>query len=156
MKKFTYSCLITVALFFAGEARIAAQGPLPEGMSATHAAIAGAPYRFLSIQPLEVEEGRAMVKNYKSKDPRKDAGGFASLDPQDMTFLANQTGVTRIFMVQAAYLTTAPDAKKRGRPVTLIVVERNMGARQFDYYESLNLCPPPEGTCDLEKIAQHP
>jgi hypothetical protein len=96
-----------------------------------------------------------MVKNYTKKDLKKDKGGFATLDPQDLLFLLGQTGVNRVFVVQAAYLATNADVTKRGRPVSLIVVERNMGARQFDYYESLNICPPPEGECDLESFVSN-
>jgi len=109
-------------------------------------------YQFSSIKPLDREEAREMVKHYGRKDPKKDKGGFAALDPQDANWLASQTGVVKIFFVQAAYLPSNADDEKRGRPVTLIVVERAAGARQFDYYESLNICPPPEGSCELEAL----
>ncbi len=152
MKKILFLLVLGVGVF-ASAFRDPEVGFVKKNQQQAHREIvAPQAYRFSSIKPLEREEAREMVKHYGKKDPKKDKGGFASLDPQDAAWLASQAGVVKIFFVQAAYLPSNADGEKRGRPVTLIVVERAAGARQFDYYESLNICPPPEGSCELEAL----
>lgn len=109
-------------------------------------------YQFTSIRAIAAEDARKMVKNYIKKDANKDKGGFASIDPKDLTWLSSQANVSRVFFVQAAYLNDHGESSKRGRPITLIVVEKSAGGRFFEYFESLNLCPPPEGECELEAL----
>lgn len=105
---------------------------------------------FASLEPVQLDEARKMVKNYAKKDARKDKGGYVAIDPEDLALLAEQSDIATVRFVQAAYLSTESDDAKRGRPVTLVLVIRKGGARTVEYYKSRSICPPPESACDAE------
>ena len=105
---------------------------------------------FASLEPININEARKMIKNYAKRDLKKDKGGYVSLDPEDLALIAQQRDIVKVRFIQAAYLDSESEAWKKGRPITLIQIERNAGARTFEYFKSRSICPPPESACDAE------
>ncbi|HEY0060140.1 MAG TPA: hypothetical protein VGB56_13475 [Flavisolibacter sp.] len=149
MKKMLTSVL-TVVIYLCLSSLTAA------GQSVALDAVVSAPLppklAFASLEPININEARKMVKNYAKRDLKKDKGGYVSLDPEDLALIAQQKDIVKVRFVQAAYLDSEGEDWKKGRPITLILIERNAGARSFEYYKSRAICPPPESACDAEAL----
>lgn len=85
-------------------------------------AIAGKKIQNPSLEPVEIEKARKMVKHYKDKETKKAAGGYLQFDPVELQELLKQPYVTDVKLVHAAYLGSDGDTKKRNMSTILICV----------------------------------
>lgn len=97
-----------------------------------------------TLIPVDTATARKMIKHYKDKDAKKDFNSLVVFDAAEIKDLLNQTGVTDLRLVNAAFLNNHSDSAKRNMSTILICIRRSMGATSITYYTSSKICPPPD------------
>ena len=103
-----------------------------------------------SLQEVDLETARKMVRHFKDKETNRNVGGFLQFDPAELQQLLSGPYVTDVKLVHAAYLDDDPDSNKRNMGTILICIKESAGATTFKYYTSKTICPPPDGSCSPE------